>query len=112
MPSGLRKTARGLVAPALRLLARLKRKGVRYWVTALIVFVLAALGSPIAYSGLHVEQHRSKYFQWLLDHGPRAARPLFVGLILVDDNNYWGKRFVGRAPIKRDRLAELMLAVP
>jgi len=112
MSSGLRKNAPGLVAPAMRVVGRLKRKGVRYWITALTVFVLAVLGSPIAYSGLHLEEYRSRYFQWLLDHGPRAPRPSFVGLVLVDDDNYWGRRFAGRAPIKRDALAEIILAIP
>jgi CHASE2 domain-containing sensor protein len=112
MASGRQKSARGSAALATRLVTRLKHKGVRYWTTALIVFVLATLGSPTVYRALEVEQYRSKYFQWLLDHGPRAASPLFVGIILVDDRSYWGARFAGRAPIKRKYLAELIRAVP
>jgi len=39
MPSGLKKHAAGRLAPAMRVVTRLQRKGVRCWATALIVFV-------------------------------------------------------------------------
>jgi CHASE2 domain-containing sensor protein len=93
------------------LIARLKRKSVRYWITALIVFLLTITGSSKIYEYLHLTDARSRYFQLLLEYGPMAPRAKFVRLVLVDDDEYWLGYPAGRRPIKRDYLASIVNAL-
>ncbi len=88
-------------------MARLKAKSVRYWLTAAGIFVVAVTGSPYFYSYLNLTEHRSTFFQWLLER-PRTADPKFVKVVLIEDDEYWKGSLAGRRPIKRDYLARLV----
>jgi CHASE2 domain-containing sensor protein len=91
-----------------KILVRLRDKGLRYWVTASIVFLLAVTGSSQVYEYLGLQKARSSYFQALLDWGPRPPSPKFVKIVLVEDQNYWLGYPAGRRPIKRDYLAHII----
>jgi hypothetical protein len=70
-------------------LSRLIEKGARYWATAFIVFFLTITGSSYVYDYLNLTDARSKYFQKLLEYGPRPTDPKFVRIVLVEDDDYW-----------------------
>ena len=101
-------------------LLKIREMGIRYWATAFIVFILTITGSPYIYDYLHLTDLRSKYFQLLIDWGPRPVDPKFVRIVLVEDDVYWrdqpwttaedgvSKTLAGRRPIKRDYLAALV----
>jgi CHASE2 domain-containing sensor protein len=90
------------------ILLRLKRKGLRYWMTSFFVFVLTITGSPYIYDYLHLNDVRAKFFQQLLDWGPRPPEPNFTKVVLIEDDEYWSPALGGRRPIKRDYLAKLI----
>jgi CHASE2 domain-containing sensor protein len=88
---------------------RLHDKGVRYWVTAALILILATTGSSYVYDYLHLKDARSYFFQSLLDLGPRPVEPRSVRIILVEDDDYWrDDEQGGRRPIKRKYLAQLV----
>lgn len=87
---------------------RLKQKGLRYWVTAVIIFILTFTASPYVYEYLQLTQARTRVFQQLLDWGPYPAEPKFVRVVLIEDNEYWLGELAGRRPIKRNYLAGLI----
>jgi CHASE2 domain-containing sensor protein len=87
---------------------KLKEKGLRYWTTAAIVFVLSFVGTPYVYDYLDLTAPRAEYFQWLLDLTPRLTTPRYVKIVLIDDDEYWLGEPAGRRPIKRDYLAAIV----
>jgi hypothetical protein len=98
----------GANALAARLFDRLKRKSFRYWLSAIFVFVLGVAGSQAVYEFLGLDKVRAKYFQYLLDHGPVAAEPGYVSLVLIDDREYWTGPPAGRRPLNREYLAKVV----
>jgi CHASE2 domain-containing sensor protein len=86
----------------------LEEKGARYWITALVILVLATIGSPYVYEELHLTNARSYFFQRLLEWGPRPVEPKFVTVLLIEDEEYWKGDLAGRRPIKRDYVAKLV----
>jgi CHASE2 domain-containing sensor protein len=91
-----------------QMLASLKHKGVRYWITALVILVLATTGSSYVYEEFNLTNARSYVFQRLLEWGPRPAEPKFTSILLIEDDEYWKGPLSGRRPIKRDYLARLI----
>jgi CHASE2 domain-containing sensor protein len=91
-----------------RLWGRLKQKGLGYWLSALLVFLLTIAGSGRIYQFLRLEDWRADYFQFLLEKGPRTLEPRHYGLVLIDDDAYWGPELAGRAPVNRTYLAKLV----
>jgi CHASE2 domain-containing sensor protein len=87
---------------------KLKEKGLRYWTTAAIVFVLSFVGTPYVYDYLDLTAPRAEYFQWLLDLTPRLTTPRYVKIVLIEDDEYWLGTPAGRRPIKRDYLAAIV----
>ena len=100
-----RRAALGLTA---RLWQRIVSKGLRYWLTALIILILATAGSPYVYQMLRLTDARAHFFQQLIAWGPRPAVPRFVRVVLIEDDEYWQGQLAGRRPIKRDYLAQLI----
>jgi CHASE2 domain-containing sensor protein len=95
-------------ASAARMILRLKQKGLRYWTSALVVFVLTIVGTKILYGYLQLHNKSAGYFQFLLDHGPRPSRPRFVTIVLIEDDEYWNGDPAGRAPLNRNYLARVV----
>jgi hypothetical protein len=93
---------------AARLFDRLKRKSFRYWLSAIFVFVLSVAGSQAVYEFLGLNKVRAAYFQYLLDHGPVAAEPGYVSLVLIDDKEYWTGPPEGRVPLNREYLTKVV----
>jgi CHASE2 domain-containing sensor protein len=91
-----------------RLWRRLRDKGIRYWLTAFFIFLLAITGSSYVYAYLHLTEYRNQFFQLLLDWGPNPRQPKFVRIVLIGDDDYWRGYLAGRRPIKRDYLAALV----
>jgi hypothetical protein len=91
-----------------RLFQRLKHKSRRYWVSALIVFILTLVGSTTVYEHLGLRQKRAEYFQFLMDHGRRSTEPRYVSLFLIEDDEYWYGEPAGRAPLDRRYLARVV----
>jgi hypothetical protein len=98
----------GVTAVTRRLLQRVKGMGIRYWLTACIIFVGAYEGSPFVYEKLDFSKTQAHYFQFLLDHGPRSPMPQFVRVVLIGDDEYWSDELAGRRPLKRTYLANLI----
>ncbi len=98
-------------APGERLLKwlnRLREKGLRYWVSAVIVLIVSTAGAGYVYDYLHLTPARAWLFEQLLALSPRPLEPRFVKLVLVEDEEYWKGYPEGRRPIKRDYLAQLV----
>jgi CHASE2 domain-containing sensor protein len=89
-------------------LVQLREKGIRYWVTALVVFLLTIVGAPYIYSYLRIIDVRSQYFNKLLEFSPRYADLKFVKLLLIEDSDYWLGEAGGRRPINRRYLAKIV----
>src|ERR1700674_432251 len=96
---------------ATRLFLRIREKGAHYWLTALVIFLLAISGAPYVYEYLHVRELRSNFFQLLLEFGPKPPEPKFVRIVTIEDDEYWRGYPAGRRPIKRDYLAKLVDAL-
>ena len=95
-----------------RLWKVLRGKGLRYWLTALIVLVMSVWISPYVYDHLRIgnvgfADIRSATFQKLLAWGPTPPEPTFVKLVLIEDDEYWGT-LAGRTPLKRDYLGRIV----
>jgi CHASE2 domain-containing sensor protein len=93
------------------LLFRLRQKRIRYWVSALLILIITLTGSDIIYQYLRLDSLRAQYFQFLLDHGPHPPQPKFIGLVLIDDHEYWMGQPSGRVPLNRQYLANLLGAI-
>lgn len=93
---------------AKRVLLRLRKRGVRYWMSALIVLLVSVFGTRYVYDFLGLTEARSAVFQWVLDIRPNAPQPKFVKVVLIEDDEYWNGYPDGRRPIKRDYLARLI----
>ncbi|MEA2935543.1 MAG: hypothetical protein QOD74_2189 [Variibacter sp.] len=92
---------------------RVRNKGLRYWITALIVFILGIVLTPYIYDnvqfkGTTFHEARALLFQKLMSLGAPPPTPQFVRAVLVEDDDYWGPALAGRVPIKRDYLADLV----
>jgi CHASE2 domain-containing sensor protein len=83
-------------------------KGLRYWLTALVVCILAVTGSPYVYRNFKFSELRSKYFNELIALNPRPSEPKFVRLVLIEDKDYWLGEPSGRRPINRRYLAKIV----
>jgi CHASE2 domain-containing sensor protein len=87
-------------------LSALRNKGLRYWISALLVLLLSFFGAPYLYGIVHLAPARAQFFQYLLDRRPLFPR--FVKVVLIEDDDYWDGALAGRRPIKRDYLAKLV----
>jgi hypothetical protein len=90
------------------LLCRLRQKRLRYWLSAFLILIITLTGSDVIYRYLQLDSLRAQYFQFLLDHGPHPPKPKFIGLVLVDDHEYWMGQPSGRVPLNRQYLADLL----
>lgn len=93
---------------AMHFLADLKKKPLRYWISALFVFLLSYAGSKSVYEFFGLEKARAVHFQYLLDHGPRPPKPRFVSVVLINDDEYWNGDPAGRAPLNRAYLTRVV----
>src|SRR4051812_670844 len=91
-----------------RLLYRLKQKPFGYWIAAAIVLTVATVSSPYVYDYLNLTDVRSRFFQRVLEWGPRPAEPRVVKLVMIGDDEYWEGPLAGRRPVKRDYLADMI----
>ncbi|MDQ2922586.1 MAG: CHASE2 domain-containing protein [Acidobacteriota bacterium] len=91
---------------------RPSHRRLRHWlIHALEVVIFVAIG-------LYIEHHlnekdywigeRYSLYQILQGFTPRKPRPQRTALVLIGDDEYWKDLPAGRAPIKRDYLAELV----
>jgi CHASE2 domain-containing sensor protein len=85
-----------------------RKKSLRYWISAIIVLVISFTATPYIYNRLNLAQSRARLFQYLLEKDPRPLEPRFVKVVLVEDDEYWAGYPAGRRPIKRDYLAQLV----
>jgi len=86
----------------------LAKKGGRYWSIAVAVLVASILIAPYVDDYLGLVRVRYWLFQHLNELTPRATKPRYVKLLLINDDDYWGSALEGRRPIKRDYLAKLI----
>src|SRR5262245_55372905 len=99
-------------SPNKPMLARLKAKSLRHWVSAALILLLARTASEYIYEHVDVAHDlRDHMFQWVLERDPRPLLPRTVKVVLVDDGDYWLGEPGGRRPIKRDYLAKLVNAL-
>jgi CHASE2 domain-containing sensor protein len=87
---------------------RVADAGFIYWTSTLIIAFICVVGSPYVYNLLHLTELRSRYFQALLELGPRPPEPRFVSIALIQDDEYRGDELAGRNPLKRDYLAKMI----
>jgi CHASE2 domain-containing sensor protein len=88
--------------------ARLRKKKLSYWCVAIVVLLLAYLAAPQIYERLGLGDVRSRFFQTILDWGPRPVEPRRIKILKIEDDEYWLGPLAGRRPIKRDYLASLI----
>lgn len=92
-------------------LSRLRQKGWRHWLLALVILVAAFLARPQVDAYLHLETTRSWVSQRLLELHHRPLEPRYVKLVLIGDEEYWHGELAARVPIKRDYIARLVAAL-
>ncbi|WP_050424741.1 CHASE2 domain-containing protein [Bradyrhizobium tropiciagri] len=90
------------------LLRRLREKKLSYWLVAALILIFAEFSAPLLYKHFRLARARASFFQALLDWGPRPARPRYVKIVLVGNDEYWAGPLAGRRPIKRDYLATIV----
>jgi len=96
-------------SPGPKLAAAIAHKGVRYWIGTLIFLAASWWLSQQLYKVRDVSVRRAYYFQWLFEHGPRAAYPKYVRLELIDDHTY-NKSKEGNSPISDEMLVARLVA--
>jgi CHASE2 domain-containing sensor protein len=85
--------------------------GLWYW---LRVFLLIGFG---IYLGHKINERelwteiRFSLYQTLISWSPKDPYPDNTAILLIDDEDYWRGQPAGRSPIKRDFLADLILAL-
>lgn len=85
--------------------------GLGYWLRVFALIVVGVyLGHKINERDLWTEIRFSLY-QTLLSWSPKDPHPDNTAILLIDDDDYWMGKPAGRSPIKRDFLAELVLAL-
>ena len=90
------------------IIRRLRDKRLSYWLVAALVLVFAEFSAPLLYKHSNLTRMRASFFQALLDWGPRPAKPRYVKVILIENDEYWAGTLAGRRPIKRDYLAAIV----
>jgi CHASE2 domain-containing sensor protein len=91
-------------------LKALQKKGVWYWVRAVIIVSLGVwVGDSLSQSDLWLNKRRLAY-RWLVTRNPRKTEARRVRIILIQDDEYWLGELAGRKPIHRDYLAKLIRA--
>jgi hypothetical protein len=91
-----------------KLAALIARKGVRYWIGTLIFLVAGWELSQRLYEVRDVSVYRAYYFQWLFEHGPRAAYAKYVRLELIGDREFSSIGGTGKPPTEEVYLARLV----
>ncbi|HTC96584.1 MAG TPA: CHASE2 domain-containing protein [Bradyrhizobium sp.] len=104
-PAAAGTTHEGFLASAAR---RLRSKTISYWISAIVVLIVASAGSPYIYDYLGLKTARSAFFQELLALGPRPTEPRQIKIVRIEDDDYWEGILAGRQPIKRDYVANLV----
>jgi CHASE2 domain-containing sensor protein len=90
------------------LVARLRAKGPKHWITAGIVLIVAFFANPSLDRYLNLETLRYRLFQWLAERQPDRPVASHVKLVLIRDDDYWRGKIPGRRPIDRNYLAEIV----
>jgi hypothetical protein len=90
------------------LTALIVAKGVRYWLGALIFLVASYMLSQWLYKEHKLSVYRPYYFQWLYDHGPRAAYAKYVRLDLIGDREFSAIGQAGKPPTEEMYLAQII----
>lgn len=83
----------------------------RYWAFAIFSILIGmGLGRWLEEKGAWIDLRYKIYqgFEWLNPHPPKAKRTVVV---LIDDDEYWKGRLARRIPIRRDYLADLLVAL-
>ncbi len=91
--------------------SRVIEAGYRHWlVVALLVVGCIWLGHILGEAKIWRVAH-SRVYGFLQRLDPRQPGSLRTALVLIEDEEYWKGRLAGRAPTKRDYLAQLVRAL-
>jgi hypothetical protein len=82
-----------------------------YWIRALIVIAVCWFAGPSLDNYLHVIRLRYWMHQKIAALDARGLRPSLTKLVLIKDDEYYGKELAGRKPLKRTYLAHLVRAL-
>lgn len=96
--------------PSKRLLKWPSRKAVWYWSRVAILTVVGILLGHWVKEQNYWFEGRCKVYQFLHSLSPQASYPRRTVLVLIGNDEYWKGSLEGRVPIKRDYLADLVLA--
>jgi CHASE2 domain-containing sensor protein len=91
--------------------AELRKKGMRYWFTVLILMIIGTIvGEQLGERGVWINL-RYRIYAGLHYVGPTANKGKWTALVLIDDEDYWKGPFARRVPLKRDQLAKLIRVI-
>src|ERR1700710_2999863 len=82
----------------------------RYWWRAALVLVVGLILGVVFNRDYLLLPVRYRIYQGLGKLLPRRE-PLWTAVVLIKDDEYWKGSLAGRAPIKRDYLADLLLDI-
>lgn len=88
--------------------ARIPKRSARYWIFALIFFVVATWTAPFVDSRLNLTSERSWLFEHLAQSVTNPAAPRNVKLLLIGDDEFWDGDLHHRVPTDRSYLARLV----
>src|SRR5579871_1735975 len=100
-----------LVGAARRLVARLPKRRVGYWLSAALVFALTIWATPVIDQRLDLEAERNWVFQHLTHSATNPTQPGNVRLVIIRDDAFWKAPLNHRTPTNRHYLAGLMRAL-
>src|SRR6266550_6446433 len=89
----------------------LAKKGLRYWLTVLVLLVGGTVIGDILGEQYMWIRLRYRIYPYLQAATPGEKYPSRTFLNLIDDDDYWKGKLARRVPLKRDYLACLVQAL-